>query len=230
MNNPAKTALEITHFSDVLCVWAYISQVRVSELESNFPGQLHFDYRFLRVFGDVPGKIATQWAGRGGVAAYADHVQEVAGQFEHIELHADVWRSNTPSSSLPAHLLLCAVRRIESDSGADEHVGLTKRVLLALRHAFFVNLVDISRRTELLAVAEEAGAPIAVVEQLLNNGIAYSVLAADLAAAAEQSVRTSPTIIFNEGRQVMAGNVGYRVLESNVRELLLNLVDQHSWC
>jgi len=37
-------------------------------------------------------------------------------------------------------------------------------------------------------------------------------------------------LLFNEGRQVLTGNVGYRVIEANVRELLRVPVDQSSWC
>jgi len=36
--------------------------------------------------------------------------------------------------------------------------------------------------------------------------------------------------VFNEGRQVLTGNVGYRVIEANVRELLHTLANQSSWC
>lgn len=32
----------------------------------------------------------------------------------------------------------------------------------------------------------------------------------------------SPTLIFNEGRQRLNGNVGYRVIEANIRELRHN--------
>ena len=34
----------------------------------------------------------------------------------------------------------------------------------------------------------------------------------------------------NEGRQLLAGNVGYRVIEANIRELLDTPGDQQSWC
>jgi predicted DsbA family dithiol-disulfide isomerase len=52
----------------------------------------------------------------------------------------------------------------------------------------------------------------------------------DVAMARDQSVRASPTLLFNEGRQALTGNVGYRVIEANVRELLRTPVDQSSWC
>ena len=39
--------IRIIHFSDVLCVWAYVSQIRYDELMSNFAGRVSIDYRFL---------------------------------------------------------------------------------------------------------------------------------------------------------------------------------------
>ncbi len=46
----------------------------------------------------------------------------------------------------------------------------------------------------------------------------------------EHNVTVSPTLIFNEGRQRLNGNVGYRVIEANIRELLHNPAGEHSWC
>jgi predicted DsbA family dithiol-disulfide isomerase len=48
--------------------------------------------------------------------------------------------------------------------------------------------------------------------------------------AKDQDVRSSPTLLFNEGRQRLSGNVGYRIIEANVRELLDRPIVQHSWC
>lgn len=35
---------------------------------------------------------------------------------------------------------------------------------------------------------------------------------------------------FNEGRQTLSRNVGYRVLEANIRELIERPAGQQSWC
>jgi predicted DsbA family dithiol-disulfide isomerase len=103
-------------------------------------------------------------------------------------------------------------------------------VLRSLRAAFFVELIDISNHQRLLEVAEQTGADITKLQQTLGSGAAHAQLAADLAAVAERAVRASPTMTFNEGRQVLTGNVGYRVIEANVRELLRSPGDQQSWC
>jgi hypothetical protein len=37
-------------------------------------------------------------------------------------------------------------------------------------------------------------------------------------------------LLFNEGRQRLTGNVGYRIIEANIRELLEGAPGQLSWC
>ena len=49
--------IKITHFSDALCVWAYVSQIRIDELESNFGAAIELDYRYFHVFGSVRRKM-----------------------------------------------------------------------------------------------------------------------------------------------------------------------------
>lgn len=227
MNKPV---IDIEHFSDVLCIWAYIAQVRVDELQANFPDEVRIDYRFLQVFGDLPGKMAAQWADRGGLEGYAAHVQEVAAKFDHIEINPRVWTANPPTSSLPAHLILCGVRALRAADPQRDEPNLVERVLKSMRRAFFVELIDISNQNRLFEITEQAGVDIAKLQQVLDSGTAHAQFAADLAAATQSTVRSSPTMTFNEGRQVLAGNVGYRVLEANIRELLSSPSDQQSWC
>lgn len=227
MNKPA---IDIEYFSDVLCIWAYIAQVRVDELQANFPDEVRIDYRFLQVFGDVPGKMAAQWEDRGGLEGYAAHVQEVAAKFEHVEISPQAWTANPPTSSLPAHLLLCGVKALPAVDPQSAEPSLVERVLQSLRRAFFVELIDISNQKRLFEVTEQAGVDMAKLQQVLDNGTAHAQFAADLATATQSAVRSSPTMTFNEGRQVLAGNVGYRVIEANIRELLRSPSDQQSWC
>ena len=69
-----------------------------------------------------------------------------------------------------------------------------------------------------------------MLENLLDSGEAHAALAADLTLAQEHAISVSPTLVFNEGRQRLTGNVGYRVIEANIRELLANPSGEHSWC
>ena len=221
-------AVRLTYFSDALCVWAYVSEIRCDELLEKYPERVSMDCRFFQVFGSVPRKIASQWAERGGIAGYAEHVRQVVAGFDHVSVHPEVWLRDAPQSSLPSHVFLCAARLLEQRGEAE--AGATRRVTWKLREAFFTRCADVSRRSQLLEVAQEAGLSAAPVEALLDSGEAHAALCEDLELAREQSVRASPTLVFNEGRQRLTGNVGYRIIEANVRELLERPAGQHSWC
>jgi predicted DsbA family dithiol-disulfide isomerase len=99
-----------------------------------------------------------------------------------------------------------------------------------LREAFFRHGLDISRRKVLLEIAESIGLPSAEIEDAIATGAAHAALAEDLELARAQSVAASPTLLFNEGRQRLTGNVGYRIIEANIRELLERAPGQLSWC
>ena len=224
----SENSVEITHYSDVLCIWAYVAQIRCDELLERFPDQTSIDCRYFHVFGDVAGKMEASWSARGGLAAYAEHVKGVAEGFPHVEVHDDVWVRSTPRSSMPAHLVLCAVRGMVTDGEAES--CSTARAAWAIRLGFFRDALDVSRRPTLLELVEAQGLPAAAIEVRLDDGRAHATLATDLDEARRQGIETSPSLVFNEGRQRLAGNVGYRILEANVRELLERPGDQSSWC
>ena len=61
------SAVEVTYFSDVLCVWAYISQARVGAVKEKFGDIVRIKHQFCSVFGDTARKITTTWIDKGGV-------------------------------------------------------------------------------------------------------------------------------------------------------------------
>lgn len=221
--------IRIQHFSDVLCVWAYASQIRIDELKQQFGDKVRLDYHYVPVFGHAHQKLHAQWSQRGGVEAYGRHVKEVVGRFPHCSVHPEIWLRDTPRSSLSAHLFLCAVQLLEDQSPDAQGNTAFERAAWALRRAFFRDCTDISRQDELFAIAEGLALPIGAIEVSLANGAAHALLSEDIALARDQSIRASPTLLFNEGRQMLTGNVGYRVIEANVRELLREPVGS-SWC
>jgi len=221
-------SVRITHFSDVFCVWAYVSQIRCDELVKQFDDRISIDYRYMQVFGSVRAKMAAQWSERGGIAGYAAHVLEVASGFEHVTLHPEVWLKATPESSMPCHLFLCAVRELEACGEAEP--GSQARAAWAAREAFFRECANIAEQPVLIEIAERTGIPAARVEPLLADGRAHAALSADLADVRDRAVRASPTLILDEDRQRLTGNVGYRVIEANIRELLAKPSGQRSWC
>ncbi len=218
---------QIVHYSDVLCVWAYLAQVRMHELEREFGDQISIEYRFASIFGSARDKLSLRWKDKGGLAGYGAHVQSVASGFGHAPVHPEVWTRVAPSSSMPAHLFLCAVRLLERQGAVAP--GTLPAITWTVRESFFRDVLDVSNQEVLLSLAEGLGVAAAVA-QLLNSGRAHAELAADLELAREQEVRVSPSVILNEGRQRLSGNVGYRVIAANVREILERPQHMQSWC
>jgi predicted DsbA family dithiol-disulfide isomerase len=100
----------------------------------------------------------------------------------------------------------------------------------AFREAFFTKLADVSDRKVQFQIAEKLGLDIALIQKQIDSGEAYALLSKDSDLIKEHQVSVSPTLIFNEGRQRLNGNVGYRVIEANIRELLNNPPNEQSWC
>jgi predicted DsbA family dithiol-disulfide isomerase len=71
---------------------------------------------------------------------------------------------------------------------------------------------------------------IDLIQAQIDSGEAYALLSKDFDLVKEHTVTVSPTLIFNEGRQRLNGNVGYRDLEANIRELFNHPAGEQSWC
>lgn len=220
--------IQIDHYSDLLCVWAYVAQARMDELQTQFPSELDIRWHYLPVFGDVPGKIDKMWSAKGGVSAYADHMREVAQGFPQVEVHPNTWEHVTPQSSAPAHLYLCAARVAAKTNQLPPNAEAD--LAWALRIAFFRDGLDISAQAVLRDACRQQHLELATLDLQLDSGAAYAALCDDMQQARDANVRSSPTLIFNEDRQRLTGNVGYRIIEANVRELLERPQTQHSWC
>jgi predicted DsbA family dithiol-disulfide isomerase len=224
--------IRISYFSDVLCVWAYAAQIRLDELKSTFQDRVSIDLHFTPVFGDAQRKLDNRWRDQGGLGGYSSHVQEVAAKFNHIKVHPDIWTIDTPYSSTSCHLFLQAIRLVE-DKGlakSKQPGSLFETATWAFRTAFFTKLANIADRKVQLEIAKDLGLPVNKIKAQIDSGEAYAELSRDFDLVKEHNVTVSPTLIFNEGRQRLNGNVGYRVIEANIRELLHSPPDEQSWC
>jgi predicted DsbA family dithiol-disulfide isomerase len=219
----------ITYFSDMLCIWAYVAQLRVNELKAAFGDQIRIEAKFCSVFGASARKISTTWRDKGGYEGFNAHLRHVAEQFPEIPVSPELWLTVRPQSSTSPHLFLKAVSLQEA--AGECPAGTTEDVTWALRQAFFERARDIGRWEIQCAAGEAAGLDLAVIEARIRDGSAYAALGSDLQDAEAMHVHGSPSFVLNEGRQTLYGNVGYRVLEANVQELLrAPSVDQASWC
>jgi predicted DsbA family dithiol-disulfide isomerase len=167
---------------------------------------------------------------RGGLAGYSEHVQEATSKFDHITIHPDIWQQVVPASSTSCHLFLHAIQLLETKGLVHRSRQIFERANWAFRVAFFTKLADISSRTVQFEIAEELGLSIDLIQAQIDSGEAYAQLSKDFDLVKEHTVAVSPTLIFNEGRQRLNGNVGYRVIEANIRELLNNPPGEQSWC
>jgi predicted DsbA family dithiol-disulfide isomerase len=220
--------IHITHYSDVLCVWAYVSQVRINELIENFGKNIDFEFLFFPVFGNAADKIDKAWENKGGREEYSQHVQKIVHEFGHLDVHPDVWVKDTPHSSLPCHVYLCAAHLAEENGKLAK--GTFTQLAWQMRKSFFSEAKDISNIAIIREIIEEQNLPLSEFEFNISNGKAYAVLSEHMQSAVEKQVRSSPTLTFNEDRQRLSGNVGYRILEANIRELLERPEDQQTWC
>ena len=77
----------------------------------------------------------------------------------------------------------------------------------------------------------EAGADLADVHARLDCGEAHAALSTDYQEAQALGVKGSPSLVLNEGRQTLYGNVGYRIIEANIEGLLREpAAGAASWC
>ena len=228
------TPITVTYFSDVLCIWAYVAQARVDASKRTFPDDVRLDYRFVSVFGDTRLKLGEGWGDRGGFAGYARHVESIARRFEHVTLHPRVWSEVQPASSLSPHLFLSAVLEWERTSipaVAEHQPQIFESVMWAMRRGFFADGQDISQRRVQRELAQPFGVDLEAVERALDDGSAFARLSTDYQSAEKTRIEGSPTFVLNEGRQKLFGNVGFRVIEANIKEVLRDPnQDQASWC
>jgi predicted DsbA family dithiol-disulfide isomerase len=217
-------AVEITYFSDVLCIWAYISQARVDEVVKKFGARVRFDARFCSIFGDTARKIPTAWKDKGSYEGFNAHLHHVAERFPHIEIHPALWLETRPASSSSPHLFLKALQ-------LGEHTQTFDKVAWALRCAFFRDCRDIAQWQVQCEIAKAFDVDIAALERRIHDGSAHAALATDYQDAEKMKIEGSPSFVMNAGRQKLYGNVGFHLIEANIRELMRTPgADDASWC
>jgi predicted DsbA family dithiol-disulfide isomerase len=223
------TAVTLTYFSDVLCVWAYFAQLRIAEIRRNFGDGVIIEQKFCSVFGDTARKVKSAWGDKGGYQGFNAHLRHSAESFPEVTLSPELWISVRPASSMAPHLTLKAVQLLEAAGLSPE--GSSGAAIWKMREAFFGagrNIADWSVQCDVLSAS---GISPSDVERLIHDGRAFAALASDYQDAEVLKIQGSPTFVLNEGRQKLYGNVGYRIIEANIQELLRTPhPDQASWC
>ena len=230
--------IKIEYFTDVLCIWAYGGQVRVDELKRDFANDIEIEYRFIPIFAAAKEQIARVWKTKGEFEGFNQHLQQVAKNWDHVPISQKLWTEVSPESSTPAHLYLKAIQLLAkqseiSDLPLKELNGRTlfEEAIWLFRVAFFRQGLDITRSAVQDEIAQQLELPVERIHYLIDSGQAHAALHLDGEAWHNYKVPGSPTLVLNDGRQILYGNVGYRIIDANVRELLHN-PDQGeaSWC
>jgi len=229
--------IEVSYVSDVLCVWAYVAEARLDEVRREYGASVDLSYRFIPVFGATRYRIGEGWKDRGGFAGFGDHVRSVAGRFDHVVVSERAWNDTAPATSGTAHEALCAVRLLVGEGAIDDgpkagFAGKTtfEEAAWRIRCAFFERALDISDRAVVFEVFEQIDLPIRRIEAKIAAGEALAEVFRDIELRDKNKIEGSPTYYLNQGRQKLYGNVGYRVVSANLRELLEQPGDQASWC
>jgi len=108
---------------------------------------------------------------------------------------------------------------------------LSTRAAWEVRKSFFASARDISDWEVLAEIVESLGIDYAIVEERIISSEAVAQLAIDYDLSTKNDVSVSPTLVMNDGRQKLLGNVGYKLIEANVQELLRHpSKEEASWC
>lgn len=229
--------IRIQYFTDVLCVWAYTAQIRLDELMKHFGHEIDISYHFMPIFGCTDRRIGEGWKDKGGFAGFCQHTREVCETFPHVEINQDVWAVNAPKTSASVHMFLKSIQLLEKKGIIDterkeefNNKTIFEEAAWRTRLAFFRDALDIGRQDEQMKIAASLDLPLDLLQEQMHNGEAMAELFCDIDLRDEFKVEGSPTYILNEGRQKLYGNVGYRIIEANVLEIINQPFHQASWC
>ena len=98
------------------------------------------------------------------------------------------------------------------------------------RNSFFNDAQNIGNLDVLYHLVKDQGLDRDVIQNSILDGTAMAALMGDYKKAKEQGIKGSPSYVMNNGRQILYGNVGYRVIHINIQELLKHPEDEASWC
>jgi len=210
-------AIETDFYTDPLCVWALVAEPKIDAVQAEFGDRLVVRHRVLPVFGSIDARFSTGVWAKGGIDARVAATARAAwlGGFKTVS--GAGWR-HEPASSWGPSAVAAGVRQLE-DAG-EVPAGSTREALRGLRHRFFLDDVDVTRRDEQRRVLEEAGLPADRVFRLIDDGPALARLAEAVERRATLRIDGSPTWIFDGGRARLFGNVGLRVVRSTIQALL----------
>lgn len=228
--------VEINYYSDILCIWAHIAQVRVDEIQHEFGSQVAIQHHFFPLFGDTESRLGEGWKDKGGYDGFRAHVESVCAPHSHITLHPNVWRAGCrPASSALPHLIIQAVQVLVLKgqlTARTDPQGKTvvEQLICAIRKAFFEQGRNIGLISVLWDIVQSMQIDRIAVQAVLDDGTALAQHSSQNDMRYTLKLEGSPTFILDNGRQRLYGNVGYKVIKANIEQLLHQQSSQMSWC
>ncbi len=129
---------------------------------------------------------------------------------------------------------MTAVQQWERGIGARGQSGsaisIFDKVMWAFRCGFSEIARDIASWDVQCELADALGVDINAIEKSIREGTAFARLAADYQDADKMRIEGSPSFVLNEGRQKLYGDVGFRIIEANIQELLRAPGDDQASC
>ena len=141
-NAPAQ--VELVLFHDVLCSWCYLADARLEVLREEYGPSVRWTFKpyALRPENQLPDKKQRSLLAR--------HFRRISKEREGRGVKADLWTGDDPpSSSLPP---LVALEAALPQGYEKQH-----ELLLRMRHAAFVDGINVARRDVQLELAAAAG-------------------------------------------------------------------------
>jgi len=71
-------SITIDYYTDILCVWVWMTQPRLNELNEKWEDQILVRHRYLDIFNDADRKIRDAWRGGEGFTNFSAPVRRSA--------------------------------------------------------------------------------------------------------------------------------------------------------
>lgn len=217
-DEPPRTHIEFSYWSDPLCIWALVAQTKLDRVLAELGTHLVVDYRIVPVFGSVHWRFTDgPWA-KEGLDGRVTATRRIAERHGRTDVSGECWRRAAPASSWPPAAAIKAV--FAAETRAEVAAGSGAGYQRALRERFFVGEENIARRDVQLSVAEAAGVPRTAIERRIDDGSALAAVWEDHHERERLGIQGSPTYVFDAGHAMLYGNFDYGMLRSTVEELV----------
>lgn len=190
MQATQKPELLATVFSDYICPFCYIGDLRLERLREQY--DLKINWCMIEIHPDTPveGKPVSE------LGYSADRWQTMMLNLEHLAGEEGVkLREHDFTTSSHQALLLAEAAK---EAGHDVFYAIHRRLFTA----FFVDGLNIGDETVLAGLAAACGVPPDIVKRAWSGPQYEEKLKLNLAAAGNYAVRATPTVFFSESNRL----------------------------